>query len=125
MIGEYELEVRAHSYLNPTGRCDECRVDNNPDPGCCDESTIRPIDETCPAASCDTSMIICFRTVGSTIELTGISCQNTNLNKNGTIFYFNINSLDFSQVSFFELDNPLVLSSPGAWEVSNLLNIQL
>ena len=123
MIGENEVVVRAHSYLNPTGRCDECREDNNPDPGCCDESTIRPIDETCPAAeSCDTSMIICFRPVGSTIELTGVSCQNTNLNITGTTFISNTNSLDFSvgEDSFFGNPNPLVRFSSRAWEVSNL-----
>ena len=73
------MEERAHSYLNPTGRCDECREDSNQDPGCCDEFTIRPIDENCLLALCDPTMIVCFRPVDSTAELTGVSCQSQNI----------------------------------------------
>ena len=116
------MEVRAHSYLNPTGRCDECRVDNNPDPGCCDESTIRPIDETCPVGGlvgCDTSIDICFRQINSTVEL---SCESPNT-LIGTTFYFNTNSRNFSlgPSGFFGLANPLVHFSFGAWMVSTLI----
>ena len=126
MIGEYEVEVRVHSYLNPTGRCDECREDNNPDPGCCDESTIRPIDETCPVVRCDTTMIICSRPVNSTVEVTGVNCPGLN-NMTGSELYFNTISREFSlgPLNFFGLANPLELSSPGAWVVSALLIIQL
>ena len=115
MIGDYEVEVRAHSYLNPTGRCDECREDNNPDPGCCDESTIRPIDETCPVR-CDTTMNICFRPVNSTVEL---SCESPI----GTLFNFDTNSRDFSlgPSGFFGLANPLVQFSSAAWMVSTFI----
>ena len=115
MIGAYEVEVRAHSYLNPTGRCDECREDNNPDPGCCDESTIRPIDETCPVVRCDTAMTICERPVYSTVELTGVNCQNTNFSITGSGFFIDTNSLNFSIASFFRISNPLVLSRAQAW----------
>ena len=122
MIGDYEVEVRAHSYLNPTGRCDECQEDNNPDPGCCDESTIRPIDETCPVGGlvgCDTSIDICFRPVNSTVEL---SCESPN-SLIGTVFYSNTNSRDFSlgPSGFFGLANPLVQFSFGAWMVSTFI----
>ena len=110
MMGEptLELEVTVHSYLNPTGRCDECREDNNPDPGCCDESTIRPRDETCPI-QCDPAMTICFRPVDSTVELTGVSCPNTTINITGTRLFFDMNSFDFSVYSFFGITNPLML----------------
>ena len=118
------MEVRAHSYLNPTGRCDECQEDNNTDPGCCDESTIRPIDETCPAAeSCDTSMIICYRPVDSTEELTGVTCQNQY--SDGPLILPDTNSLDFSIESYFGLSNPTVLFGDEAWVVSILLIVQL
>ena len=118
------MDITAHSYLNPTGRCDECREDNNPDPGCCDESTIRPIDETCPVVQCDPTIIICFRPVDSTVELTGVSCQNENLNITGTRLFSDTNSLDFSLLStFFGLANPLVLTSSQAWVVSYTLGL--
>ena len=118
------MEITVHSYLNPTGRCDECQEDNNTDPGCCDESTIRSIDETCPASeSCDTGMITCFA-VDSTVELTGVSCQNEILNIAGTQLYRDTNSLDFSLLStFFGRVNPLVLTSDQAWVVSYTLTL--
>ena len=125
MVGLYEIDITHHSYLNPTGRCDECREDNNPDPGCCDEATIRPINDTCPAAeSCDTAMIICFRPVDSTEELTGVSCRNT---LTGIVTLFpDTNHLDFSLLStFFGLPNPYVIFGDVAWVVSILLITQL
>ena len=123
MAGAHEVEVRAHFYLNPSGRCDGCRMDINQDPGCCDESTIitRSIDETCPVVQCDTSMIICSRPVDSTVELTGVTCQDTNINiiTGPTLFYDTI-SLNFSEASlFFGIENPLVISLAQAWVVSS------
>ena len=116
------MEVRAHSYLNPTGRCDECQEDNNPDPGCCDESTIRPRDETCPVR-CDTTMNICLRSVGSTVELTGVTCPTSNIN--GTGLFLNTNSLDFSINPFFEIANPLMLTFASDVMVSRSLTLSL
>ena len=55
------VEVRVHSYRNPSGRCDRCRVDGNPVPGCCDEpGVIRPTTSRCPQ-TCDTGFAYCIR----------------------------------------------------------------
>ena len=53
MSGSYIAEVRTHAYDNPSGRCDGCQP--GLDPGCCDETTVRPADEQCPDSppTCD------------------------------------------------------------------------
>ena len=113
MIGAFEVEVTVHSYLNPTGRCDECREDNNPDiPGCCDESTITPLNETCPVA-CDPTTIVCIRPVRST----GVHCQLEN-QQLGAHLFRDTNILNFQFITFFGMPNPRPVTSVEAWEVS-------
>ena len=113
MIGPYEVEVRVHSYRNPTGRCDGCREENNTDPGCCDELTIRPMDETCPK-SCDTTLVICT----TPLESDGTNYQT--FIQASTIFIDCNDSLEFDSSSF-GLSNPALLVEDKTWEVRKLL----
>lgn len=117
MTGSYELEFRAHSYRNPSGRCDECRTSANPDlPRCCDEDFSRPLDQAC-LQSCDTSVDICLRALGST----GISCAADQLLV-GSSVAFDTNSFDFPIGNvFFGFQNPRIFPRAEAWAVSNII----
>ena len=101
VIGAYEVDVRVHSYHNPTGRCNECRVDRNSDrPGCCDEE--RDLDVCSARETCDTFANLCIRPLESTVT----SCAVT---ISGRTLMFNTNYIDFESLSdFFGLPNPLL-----------------
>lgn len=115
MTGQTQVEVTVHSYLNPTGRCDECRIANNSNPGCCDEDIVRPLNETCPADSiCDPVIAYCSRPLGST------NCSLVVPD----LFVINSNSVNFDSASLpvlFGLTNPPVLlfEENEPWAVSN------
>ena len=113
MIGEYEVDVRLHSYLNPTGRCDECRVDRNSDrPGCCDEERDR--DMCSVQETCDTSADFCIRPLRSI----DTSCAANQKRVNGTTIEINTNNLDFERSGdFFGLHNTIPLFGIGSWMV--------
>ena len=101
------MEVTVHSYRNPTGRCDGCQ--DGPDPGCCDETDVRPANEACPVDSligCDTLLGACIRPIGS-------DCDFTFANFIG----FNTNSYDFD--SELGTDNPSwTVERDEPWNVS-------
>ncbi len=65
MVGDYELRVRVHSYLNADSRCATCtRSLVNPIYGCCDNLTNTGVcsgDELC-----DTFFRYCLRSLGNT-----------------------------------------------------------
>lgn len=111
MSGSYLVEVRVHSYRNPSGRCDACRAPDNPVPGCCDEVSIRPLDEECPE-NCDTSVDICLRA----LRATGISCEPDQLFMADGVGV-NTNSFNFGS-GFFGFPNPGTISGTQAWVVS-------
>ena len=116
MIGEYEVEVRVHSYHNPTGRCDECQEDhsNSDRPGCCDEE--RDLDVCSLQETCDTSADLCIRPLGSTAT----SCSDEEI-INGTLQVSDTNYLDFESFSgFFGLLNPISATVIGPWIVRKL-----
>ena len=105
------VEVRVHSYRNPSGRCDECRVDGNLDPGCCDEpGVIRPIAMECPQM-CDTGIVYCIRPSGQTQE-----CQ-LNQAVPSRFFLRNTNNLNFGD-DILGLPNPIEEFDVEAWRVS-------
>ena len=113
MIGEYEVEVRVHSYHNPTGRCDECQEDhsNSDRPGCCDEE--RDINTCSLQETCDTSVGLCIRPLGST----GTNCAGI---VNGTTIEYDTNYLDFEsspELKFFGLSNPILMVNRRPWMV--------
>lgn len=107
--------MTVHSYHNPTGRCDGCRQSGIPNPGCCDESTIRPASSSCSAEdTCDTSVDYCIRPLRSTedgcpedqIFLSSFAVEETN-----TYFF---------SPTFFGVDNPLlIIGQNKSWSVSN------
>ena len=65
VVGDYELRVRVHSYLNADSRCATCtRSLVNPIYGCCDNPTNTGVcsgDELC-----DTFFQYCLRSLGNT-----------------------------------------------------------
>ena len=112
MKGSYLAEVRVHSYRNPSGRCDGCRVAGATIPGCCDEIPIRPITETCPAL-CDTSLDYCIRSLRDT---SGVCPPDQTVL--GQAFGGDRNSFNFRGDSFFGLPNPIVEFDTQAWRAS-------
>ena len=109
--GSYVMEVSVHSYRNPTGRCDECQP--GPDPGCCDETSVRPANEECPENStCDPFLAYCTRPIGGICSTDDILLSN--------MFFLNTNNVNFDLAgSLFGLDNPLVVERNEPWSVSN------
>ena len=105
------VEVRVHSYRNPSGRCDECREDGNPDPGCCDEpGVIRPTTSRCPQ-TCDTAFTYCIRLSGQTQE-----CHLDNAEYSYR-YETNTNNLNFGD-DILGIPNPIEESDVEAWRVS-------
>ena len=112
-MGTYEVEVTAHSYNNPSGRCDECRSSPDSDPRCCDETSDRPLEQQCPFIRCDTTVKFCFRSLGENET----SCPP---DERGTTTSINTNYATFGTL-FFGIANPQIHSSILAWEVSVVL----
>ena len=111
------MEVRVHSYHNPTGRCDECQEDSNSDrPGCCDEE--RDLDVCSLQETCDTSAGLCIRPLG----YTATDCTDQEIIP-GTIRVPDTNYLEFeldSFAGFFGLPNPMSTINFGPWMVRML-----
>ena len=106
------VEVRVHSYRNPSGRCDGCRVPGNPVPGCCDEGFIRSRTLRCPQnETCDTGIVYCIRSSGQTQE-----CQ-LNQAVPSRFFGSNTNNLNFGD-DILGLPNPIEEFDFEAWRVS-------
>ena len=114
----YEVEVRVHSYLNPTGRCAGCRTDNNTGPGCCDELLIRSSDESCSLEedTCDPTVDYCIRPLGET----GEDCPEGQIVLSPSAFEETNNFTFFSFTpSFFGVENPLLIVAENTpWTVS-------
>ena len=109
--GLYMLEVRLNGYNNPTGRCQGCVSETTPNiMGCCDQHNTT----LCSGfLMCDSYFYYCLRALGSQ----GGSCSYFGNMTSSSIF--NDASIDFSQSTVLDLDNPLLL--PGltnAWNVS-------
>lgn len=121
MTGAYRIELTAHSYRNPTGRCAECQQPDNATPaGCCDESFSRPTGEACPVA-CDTTIVECYAPLRT--RSTGQQdCRPTPVI--APLFNPNNNTFDFSG-SFFGFTNPRVRISSEAWVVSKLCKLYI
>ena len=91
MGGSYRVEVSIHTYNNPSGRCDECQP--GPDPGCCDETSIRLADTPCPLATPSLRIDI------ADID-TGNACKGVQKHNNYSLFIFDSNSVDFEVTDF-------------------------
>lgn len=102
------MEVTVHSYHNPTGRCGECQP--GPEPGCCDETQVRPAGEACPSTSvCDTLIGYCTTPVGDVCE----------------VFFFSKyyqpdgNELDFDSAgSLLGSNSTIIVQREEPWNVS-------
>ena len=98
MNGRYLVEVRLFNYSNPTGRCQECPLDNG---GFCDGSRM-PTRSTC-----DSFFIYCLRPLNtSEIEegCSGFESMTSEPNRNDE-------PVDFHNATVLGLPNPLLL--PG------------
>ena len=111
--GSYVMEVSINSYRNPTGRCDECQP--GPDPGCCDETSIRPEGDECPENStCDPFLAYCTSPIGNI-------CPTENFLFSPR-FFSNTNNVNFDLAgSLFGMDNPLVVERNEPWSVSDIV----
>ena len=106
------VEVRVHSYSNPSGRCDGCRVDGIPVPGCCDERFIRTTSRCPQTNTCDTGIAYCIRSSGQTQE-----CQ-LNQAVPSELFVSNTNNFNFGDGDDIGLPNPIEEFDVEAWRVS-------
>ena len=98
VLGDYELRVQLHRYVNPTSRCAECHT-----PGavtCCDGNNLG----NCTGPElCDNIFFHCLKLAPNTTCLHGSSV--------------------FRNATFVDADDiislvPLLFTVPGAWEVS-------
>ena len=100
------MEITLHSYSNPTGRCDECQPGTQP--GCCDETFVRPAGQLCPSTpTCDTAIEHCAITNDE------IKC--------GAFIFFeaNTNIINFEQSTGLQrFENPVIIHGNGLWNVS-------
>ena len=117
--GLYFVQVRLNGYSNPSGKCGDnqlCHTSSGQ--RCCDSSAITNCGQFC-----DSYFIYCLRPLGErrpvdrprcfSNEIRAESCPNTN-----------DRSLDFSQGTVLNLDNPQNLSGLGdAYQVSNDLQV--
>ena len=109
VFGDYEVEIRAHSFSNPSGRCEECRLPGDSGPRCCDATFFTP---SCPATpTCDTKINSCFRP----LKQTGPDCPPGQLVK-PPVFLLDINNYTFGN-DFFGFSNPEISTFGGAWMV--------
>ena len=111
--GSYVVDVNVHSYWNPSGRCDECQ--EGPEPGCCDETEVRPADDPCPiTAVCDTIIFYCAVPLGDHI------CAPTS-GLYSKLYNPNANSLDFdAEGTLIGTELPLIIEGDEPWRVSNI-----
>ena len=105
--GDYILEVRTHSYNNPTNRCAGCRMGLN-DAGCCDDFSVF---ECTGDLRCDNYFYYCLRTLWSV----GFVCDGGQVSRSEP----DGKTINFSQDMVLGLANPLPLNGiSDAWNVS-------
>ena len=110
MNGDYVLEVRTHSYNNPTNRCAGCGVDD----GCCDDFSLF---ECTGDLRCDTYFFYCLRMLGSSSS-DGV-CNNANGQVSTSYAEPDGGEINFSQDMVLGLPNPLPLNGiSNTWNVS-------
>lgn len=110
VMGSYVVELRVHSYHNPSGRCDQCGEASRTNPWCCDETSPTSPDRLCPNDSCDTLMVISESVGGGPYQLL----------PGGGQLKLNTNSIELSPEdhTFFKYQNPIVRLHKSAWMVS-------
>lgn len=115
--GSYVVEVRVHSYSNPSGRYDK-NVGNSAYMACCDETSLTPPGEACPIDQCDTTMVICTRALGAR----RLKCEADEMLPEGSEVRLNKNSFSFgaNESDFFGYSNPIVITGTSAWKVRKI-----
>ena len=107
MNGDYILEVRTHSYSNPTNWCFGCGANQ----GCCDNFNVF---ECTGDLRCDNYFYYCLRTIFSSRFVN--NCDNGRFSNSSEPDGETIN---FSQDVVLGLANPLPLNGlSDAWNVS-------
>ena len=106
------MEVNVHSYQNPSGRCAECQ--DGAEPGCCDETVVRPANETCPSTSaCDTLIAYCDVPLGDPPCMPEMGDYSPNFRPNSST------TIDFdAEGTLLGLDQPLTVEQDEPWIVS-------
>ena len=98
MLGDYELRVQFHRYVNPTSRCADSACHTPSGVTCCDGDKVG----NCTGEElCDNLFFHCLREAQNTTCLQAFS-------KNATF----VNADDIISLV------PLLFTVPGAWEVS-------
>ena len=112
--GSYIVEVNVHSYHNPSGRCAECQ--DGPEPGCCDETFVRPLDQACPNTSlCDPIMLALYAPPirgTSGFVSTGDAAMTVAIPES---FRVNANSIDFDSDQVADFNHVIEREEP--WNV--------
>lgn len=106
---DYIVQVRTHSYSNPTNWCYACRIDDEDDEyGCCDTFS----QTQCSGDQlCENQFYYCLRPFGSV----GDECTGGRM----STFNNNDEDIDFTQSVVLGLPNPLPLASTSLrWNVS-------
>ena len=107
------MELKAHSYQHPTGRCDGCEFpEDRHQNGCCDEPVLRPLSQYC-AVHCDAVATYCLRPVRST----GIYCEEVIAGTEVSLDT-NIKTFSVGETEFFGIANPLQLTISEDFVVS-------
>ena len=106
--GSYIVDVTLHTYRNPSGRCQQCQ--SGPDVGCCDETFVRPLFQSCNASACDPIILYC------NTEYIGGDCGSLSAS---TFYTRDASFLDLSgSSSIFDGDNTVTIQSDNPWRVS-------
>ena len=122
MRGSYEVEVTIHSYRNPEGRrcglISNCYQTTLVPPGCCDEDTIRPRNQSCQINrnTCDTGIAYCVLPLGSTQPCPFMEMVNSDFEVNTNIF------TDIGNM-FLGINNPIEIQSSVPWRVSQWISL--
>ena len=118
--GLYLVQVRLNGYSNPTGKCGDyqlCRTSSGQ--RCCD----RPTTTNC-GQFCDSYFIYCLRPLGERRPLDSPRCFSNETRAESSPNRNDNRSLDFSQRTVLDLDNPQNLSGLGeAYQVSSDLQV--
>ena len=112
MSGSYRVEVTVSTYRNPSGRCDECQP--GLDPGCCDETSIRPADQQCPSSpTCDPIFNHRYCDIDTANACEG---AESTFSRN---FAFDANIINV------DTNFPLIVEKNEPWNVSDLLCVDV
>ena len=104
--GRYQVGVRLFNYSNPTGRCQECAVNQNGIHSCCDSQTEFGICDG--RLRCDSFFIYCLRPLNTSYSSMKEGCLGfANMTSS---FNRDDGPVDFENATVLGLPNPLLFA---------------